>query len=308
MIAADEARLGLLQRLWIYQAERFPLGKTAVLLAVFTAAGLSLSAHLGQRPLPPLFTFIAVWLVAIVFLFQLRVADEFKDFEDDSRYRPERAVPRGLVTRGLLLRLALGAGALAALLTLGISPLLLVPLALTWAWLGLMTAEFFVPAWLKARPLLYLVSHMAIMAFIDFYVTAAEWLPHSALPPAGIWIFVLLSCVNGCVLEFGRKTWALENERAGVETYSALYGPARSALIWAGCCALSFILLGTIGMLAGAGLVVWCVGLVVLAPVLVLAGSFIRRPDAAGQKRIDLAAGLWVFACYAIVGLAGPLS
>ena len=32
-----------------------------------------------------------------------------------------------------------------------------------------MTAEFFVPEWLKARPFLYLVSHMAIMPFIDLY-------------------------------------------------------------------------------------------------------------------------------------------
>ena len=29
---------------------------------------------------------------------QLRIADEFKDFDEDSRYRPYRPVPRGLVT------------------------------------------------------------------------------------------------------------------------------------------------------------------------------------------------------------------
>ncbi len=45
-----------------------------------------------------------------------------------------------------------------------------------------------------------------------------------------------------------------------------------------------------------------------LLPILWLAGLFMRQPDVAGQKRIDLAAGLWVFACYVMVGLAGPLS
>lgn len=303
-----ETQLSLPQRLWLYQAERFPLLKTAVLLAVFTAAGLSLSAHLGARPLPSPWVFVAVWLVAIGFLFQLRVADEFKDFDDDRRYRPERPVPRGLVSLKLLRRLALATAGVAVLLTLGITPLLLVPLLLVWLWLGLMTAEFFVPAWLKARPLLYLVSHMAILAFIDFYVTAAEWLPNSTLPPPGIWVFVILSCVNGCVLEFGRKTWAPQSERQGVETYSALYGPSRSALIWAGCCVLSYILVGSIGTLAGSGLIIWAVGLVALLPVLWLATRFVRQPDVAGQKRIDLAAGLWVFVCYVLAGLAGPLS
>lgn len=308
MSTTAEVGLSPMQRLWIYQAERFPLAKTAVLLAVFAAAGLSLSAHLGGRSLPPIWVFVAVWLVAIGFLFQLRVADEFKDFDDDSRYRPERPVPRGLVSLKLLRRLGLATAALAIVLSATISPPLLLPLALVWLWLGLMTAEFFVPAWLKARPLLYLVSHMAIMAFIDFYVTAAEWLPHSALPPPGIWIFVILSGVNGCVLEFGRKTWAPESERPGVETYSALYGPGRSAAIWAGCCVLSYILVGCIGTLAGAGIVIWVLGLAALLPVLWLAGRFMRQPDLVGQKRIDLVAGLWVFACYVMVGLAGPLS
>jgi len=308
MSPTAEAGLSLVQRLRIYQAERFPLGKTAVLLAVFTAAGLTLSAHLGARPLPSAWVFIAVWLVAIGFLFQLRVADEFKDFDDDSRYRPERAVPRGLVSLRLLRRLGLATAGLSVVLTFSISPLLLVPLVLAWLWLGLMTAEFFVSAWLKARPLLYLVSHMAILAFIDFYITAAEWLPNTALPPPGIWVFVILSCVNGCVLEFGRKTWAPESEREGVETYSALYGPRRSVAIWAGCCILSYLLVGSIGTLAGAGLIIWGAGLVALLPVLWLAVRFARQPDLVGQKRIDLAAGLWVFVCYVLAGLAGPLS
>ena len=33
-----------------------------------------------------------------VFFLQLRIADEFKDFAEDSRFRPYRPVPRGLVT------------------------------------------------------------------------------------------------------------------------------------------------------------------------------------------------------------------
>ncbi len=308
MTAAAEARLSLLARLWIYQAERFPLGKTALLLAVFTASGISLSAHLEGRPLPGVWIFVAAWLVAIIFFFQLRAADELKDLEDDSRYRPERPVPRGLVSLRLIILLALAGAVIAAGLTVSISPRLIGPLLLVWLWLGLMTVEFFVPAWLKARPILYLVSHMAIMAFIDFYVTAAEWLPHATLPPPGIWVFVVLSCVSGCVLEFGRKTWAPESERVGVETYSALFGPARSATIWASCCVLSYVLLGTLGELVGAGWLVWPAGAVALAPVLALAWSFARRPSVGGQKRIDLASGLWVFACYAVAGLAGPLS
>ena len=304
MSATSVPAAGLLSRLWTYQAERFPLGKTALLLAVFSAASISLSAHLADRPLPSAWTFVAVWLVAIVLFFQLRAADEFKDLEDDRRYRPERPIPRGLVSLRLILRLAAGAGVIAILLTLSVTPLLVVPLLLVWLWLGLMTAEFFVPAWLKARPLLYLVSHMAIMAFIDFYVTAAEWLPHAPLPPPGIWVFVLMSCVNGCVLEFGRKTWAPANEREGVETYSALYGPRVSVAVWAGCCLVAWVLLSIVGASAGAGWIAALLGALMLVPVLLAARAFARAPTGAGQQWIDRLAGLWVLACYAIAGFA----
>jgi len=87
---------------------------------------------------------------------------EVKDFEDDARFRPERPIPRGLVSLRLIVGLALALGVAAALLTLALDARLLFTLAAVWIWLGLTNAEFFAPRWLKARPFVYLVSHMAI--------------------------------------------------------------------------------------------------------------------------------------------------
>jgi 4-hydroxybenzoate polyprenyltransferase len=303
-LAESERELSLVQRLWIYQRERFPLGRTSLLLLVFSAASISLSAHLAGRALPSVWTFVAIWLAVVLVFFQLRAADEYKDFDEDARYRTERAVPRGLVSLKLVLWLAVGAALVIVALTLSIAPKLLVPLCLLWLWLGLMTAEFFVPAWLKARPFVYLVSHMAIMAFIDFYVTAAEWLPHAPLPPAGIWIFVVLSCVNGCVLEFGRKIWAPQNERTGVETYSGLLGPCRAAQIWIGLCVLAWALLSFIGFLAGGSWITLILGALALIAVGIVGLQFMRSSTPQLQGRLDTAAGLWVLACYAIAGFS----
>ena len=44
-----------------------------------------------------------------------------------------------------------------------------------WLWFALMTKEFFAAQWLKARPILYLVSHMAILPLIDLMLTSLEW-------------------------------------------------------------------------------------------------------------------------------------
>ncbi len=297
-----EAEASLWRRLWLYQAERFPLGKTALLLAAFSASSIAVSAHLGGRTLPHWGTFVAAWLVAIVFFFQLRACDEYKDLEDDRLYRPERPIPSGLVSLRLILWLAGLAAIVATGLTLTITPLLLVALVLVWAWLGLMTAEFFVPEWLKARPFLYLVSHMAIMAFIDFYLTGAEWLPHGWSPPAGMWVFLGLSLVNGCVLEIGRKTWAPANERLGVETYSFLLGPSRSAQLWLAVGALAWALLLVIGFLVGAPLTIGGLSGIMLVAMAVTVWRFVGEPSPAGQSRIDSLAGFWVLSCYLLAG------
>ena len=47
---------------------------------------------------PSVLAIVVAVLVLFGFFFQLRVADEHKDNEDDTKYRPERPVPRGLVT------------------------------------------------------------------------------------------------------------------------------------------------------------------------------------------------------------------
>lgn len=302
MTASSDPPISLLKALWIYQAERFPLLRTGFLLAVFSAASLCVSAHLGGRPLPPLTTFIAIWAVIFLLFFQMRVCDEIKDYEDDLRFRPERPIQRGLISLGLIKTLGFASAPLMAVLTWLVAPDLLLFLALVWLWLGLMTVEFFAPQWLKARPFLYLVSHMAIMPLIDLFITAAEWLPSGAGAPNGLSFFIALSAANGCVIEIGRKVWAPENERPGVETYSSLLGPRRSAFLWAGFASAAYLLLLGVGHVAGALLLIALLGAAALVLVILTARSFARDPTAALQKKIDQLSGLWVLACYSLAG------
>lgn len=308
VVRHPRAGASLWKRLWLYQAERFPLAKTGILLAVFSAASISVSAQLGGRPLPPPATFAALWLVSVIIFFQMRACDEWKDLEDDLRFRPERPIPSGLVSLQLILSLAALCALIVAALTAFVSIRLLLPLLLVWLWLGLMTFEFCAPAWLKRRPLLYLVSHMAIMPLIDLLVTAAEWLPAGLSPPPGLWLFLILSFVNGCVLEVGRKVWAPESERQGVETYSWLLGPARAAWVWLALCGFAWILLAGVGYHVGAPLFVAVPGFVALCGAAWVARGFVANPTAAIQKRVDTVAGLWVFVCYCLAGFAPLLA
>src|SRR5690606_2728888 len=100
------------------------------------------AARTSGSPTPPAWAFVVAFLLALLVFLQLRIADEFKDAEDDRRYRPERPVPRGLVSLRELLAVGVAAGAMALALAFSLSPLVAVLLLLVWAWGALMAIEF----------------------------------------------------------------------------------------------------------------------------------------------------------------------
>lgn len=295
---------GFAARLWVYQAERFPLVKTIPLLAAFSAASVTLSAVLGGRGLPSLWAYLAAFGLVFILFFQLRVCDEIKDGADDAMYRPERPIPRGLVSLREIVWLGVVTVPVAIVIAWAAEVLWL--LALVWLWLAAMTFEFGVPDWLKARPVVYLLSHMAIMPLIDLMLTGVEWTQSGAPAPA-LWLFLALSFSNGCVLELGRKLWAPESERVGVETYSKLWGPRQATVIWWLFVAASFALLLGVGIATGHAFVIGGIGALGLLACLWVGHAYRTAPTPAAEKHVDTIAGLWVFLCYVTAGFVPVL-
>ena len=148
-------------RWWIYQRERFPIFAHGPLIIIFCMAVMFFSAlQQDQFVLPDLVRICAAVVTTLILFFQLRVADEFKDFEIDSKYRPERPVPRGLVTLHELARLAYAGAAIQFLIAVFIDVGLLPILAAVWAYMALMTKEFFAPEWLRKHPAIYLLRRL----------------------------------------------------------------------------------------------------------------------------------------------------
>lgn len=291
------------QILWAYQKERFPLAKTGPLLAVFSSASISVSAELAGRPMPGIGAFVAGFILALLIFFQMRVCDEVKDLEDDRRYRPDRPIPRGLISLRAVVTLGLVTVPIAALTALAWHPPTLGLLALVWLWLALMTVEFGVPQWLKARMVPYLLSHMAIMPLIDLLLTGLEWMPSGA-PAPGLILFLLLSFVNGCVIEIGRKLWAPESEIKGVDSYSGLWGPKRAVMIWSAIVVVSFVLLIGVASLTHALWITAPLGAIGALLCLHAARRYAQDPSVKAQARMDSLSGGWVFLCYALAGFA----
>jgi 4-hydroxybenzoate polyprenyltransferase len=291
-------------RFWIYQAERFPVFGHGLLIAAFSFSAVSFSTLLrGQVEWPGAGTVLVGFASAFLFFLQLRLADEFKDFEEDSRYRPYRPVPRGLVT----LRQLGVLGALTALIQLGLAlwldPALLPLLLLVWGYLALMSKEFFARDWLKARPITYMWSHMLIVPLIDFYTTACDWLVAGEIVPhSGLAWFLVVSFFNGIVIEIGRKIRAPQDEELGVETYTVLWGRSRAVMAWLGALFLTalsaWLAAREIGFARPVG---WLLAVLLVIGLLV-ALRFLGRPVTGHAKLIETMSGMWTILMYLSVG------
>jgi hypothetical protein len=273
------------------------------LVAVATFAALAYSrAARGEVGFPRL-EFVVGTLTLLVFFFLLRVLDEHKDVGTDADHRPELPVPRGLVSLRELRWVAGGTLGLVVVLNLALDAVLLAPVAVVLAWAALMTREFFVAAWLRARPLAYLLSHMVVMPLIFLYATTLDWLVAGAPPPPGLPVFLALAFLNGLVIEVGRKLRAPGEEREGVETYTWAWGTARAARVWLGILAAALVA----GTLAGRAIEAGTLTLIALTPLAMAAAlpasQFLRAPLPGLGRRVEVASGLWVLACYATFGV-----
>lgn len=292
-------------RWWVYQRERFPLAAHGPLIAAFSFCAVSFSHMLRQAPgLPAWPGVLVAFITCLIFFIQLRIADEFKDYADDLRWRPYRPVQRGLVRlRELGVLFALG-----CVIQLGLAVWLEVRLVavllIAWLYLAGMCREFGLGERLKQRPLLYMVSHMMIMPLVDLYATACDWLAAGLLrPPLGLGWFLAASFFNGMVIEIGRKIRSPQDEEEGVSTYSAVWGIRRASAAWLGvlaaaaaCATLAAMNIGAQWIVGGTLAVLWCIA----AALVYWMNS---QPLAGRGRRVEQWSGVWTLALYLSLGL-----
>ena len=304
----------LLQRFWIYQRERFPLVSQGLLIGVISLCSVmfsmllrdaATSASLGSSLLLPHFALALLVAIgsALGFFFQMRVADEFKDYDTDLQYRPYRPVQRGLITLRELAWLAGGMMVVQLGLSLWLDVRMVLPLLLVWGYMGLMRQEFFVRDWLRHHAVAYMLSHLVIAPLIFFYITACDWLVAGATPMLGLFWFLAAAFFNGIFYEIGRKIRAPQNEETGVETYSQLWGRPTAIAVW-------WLMLALAGVCAAvaARTIHFFMPVIVLVSVLLLITGwlgvrFLQQPRPAAGETIQTFSGLAMMALYLSLGV-----
>ena len=239
----------------IYLNERFPLGKNSFFVLIFTLSGYIYTSLLYNSKIMYLFTngvkigifqykIIALFIIIFMFFFQLRITDEFKDYEEDLKYRPYRPVQRGVISLKTLRKIGIATVIIQIMLAHVIDPEIIYFMIFVWIYMFLMAKEFFIKKWLTKRILIYALSHVVIMVFITLVIVEAT----QYIVPKNIFdVFILqryrhnidfaliplfaLNYLNGIVLEIGRKMRRADEEEHGVQTYNKLWGRKKAVVV-----------------------------------------------------------------------------
>lgn len=297
----QENQASFLKRFYIYQKERFPFLGHGLLVAAFSFSAISYSricrGVAGFVPWPVLLVGIST---TITLFLLVRIFDEFKDKDDDAKYRQHLPVPRGLVSLKELAWVGTAVFVFQLLLNIYFFPQMLWLYALVIVYLCLMGKEFFIAEWLKKHQLWYVISHMLIIPLVDMYASGLDWLLEGSTAPGGLIFFFIVSFMNGIVLEIGRKIRVPENEE--FNTYSTLLGAGKATRLWLLMLAITLIFAIAACYYAGYGMwgimILGVIFLLCMAPALL----FLLKQNRSRAKAIEIASAIWTIGMYLSLG------
>lgn len=286
------------KRLRAYMRERFPLFGHVLLIISYYSSNQFLAKVLTHPDEPMQYTARSLLgaLTLLFFFFHLRVFDEHKDFEEDSRFHPNRVLQRGVITLADLRRLAAVAIVGEFLFAFAAWPEAFVALTIAFAFSLLMLKEFFAAEWLRRHFLVYATSHMLLMPLVSLMVFsfATRRMPWEA-PPV-FWLYAFVGFFVTFNVEVSRKIRAPQDEIEGLDSYSKIFGTYGASWIVLGLRLIDTTLVSIVGYFIGVS--PWFY-VAVTTLFLVTLGTFIRfrlNTSTRTAKALERNAGIYLIA------------
>lgn len=215
----------MLNRLKVYIEEMYPIiPRFIVSLLMVAVQYFGVIAFASTKP-SYRFSWADLGVVYTIFsfLFLLRIADEFKDYEKDLINYPERALPSGRVLKKDLW--ALGIVLLISMVIINlILPQAISPFLLVIFYGFLMTVWFFQRDKIEPSLVLALITHNPVQLLLSYYVI--HYVCNQYELPIWTWQNVCLALtlyIPALLWEVSRKIKAPEDENQYV-TYSQVWG------------------------------------------------------------------------------------
>ena len=222
--------MNVIKKWYTYQKERFPVLALgiyilSIVIAVFFYANNCCNETINYMQILPMF------VVSFLHFLMVRIVDEFKDYEEDCKYRPYRPVPRGLVTLKelrvlFIICFIIQITTMCVCSKTGILYSVLAWLGL-WVFFGLMTKSYFIKKYLEKHIVLEVILDELMMPIMMICISTLTNMPEiMQLVP----LLILGYCASA-IIEVARKIRSKENEENGVKTYTAVLGIPKAILL-----------------------------------------------------------------------------
>lgn len=267
-------------RLYTYTQERFPLVSYTLLIAsYFFALALSVLTYFknplapGHLLIPWKPTFAAFIFIYLIF-FHLRVFDELKDYADDFLARPDRPLPRGLLSKREMFYIALFTISIEMIIAFIFNFSLVALITILYSLL--MLREFGIKNYLKRHIMIYAYSHELLFWFFTttiIYALNLLNMPNlmelvSVSTDRFTISYTLYSISSFLIFEICRKLRLPSDENRHIETYSQVFGLRKASWIALGHGVFTAIFWGLICHLLGITFYhywyLWLIALVVI--------------------------------------------
>jgi len=220
-----------LKRFIEFQNERLQIG-----ILMFTTTAVVLSSVAVSLPKGEMiFNFIPEIITSIItlllFMFHIRVLDEHKDYEFDSKFHKDRPVQRGLITlKELLITDIIGLFVI-FLINLFFPIRAITFLLIAFGYTLIAGKEFFIKKWIRKRFYLYNFLNLLQLLFLQFYLYSLIN-PNFSFGNPLLSIHFIFVLFNVGIIEFARKLKSSSEETKAKDTYSSRLGIKKSVLFY----------------------------------------------------------------------------
>lgn len=250
---------------------------------------------------------IPMFIVTFLQFLMVRIVDEFKDYEEDCKYRPYRPVPRGLIKLKELKILFIICIILQLILTITCSQNGILYLIILWVFFALMSKGFFIKKILDKHLLLEVTLDELILPIMILYL--ANFIPQIYLNynssadltiansiifvDPNVWKILVMAYIISWIVEVARKIRCKEDEEEGVKTYTAILGIGKAmGLIFV----LETLLMLVQGTILGQKNYIWILALYILANIPNI--LFAKKKTKKMAKLAELSANIYIAIVY----------
>lgn len=290
--------MNFIKKWYIYQKERFPILAYSSYIFAIVFAVFCYNSYLLNSQWKDFKLLIGLFAVTFLQFLMVRIVDEFKDYEEDCKYRPYRPVPRGLISLKELKVLFIICIILQVSITFFMSKTLLITfiiLGILWLFFAIMSKSFFMKKFLEKHILIEVALDELMMPILVIYLSSFFSNGDDLFTNSMQQLLPLLcmSYTISWIVEIARKVRCKEDEENGVKTYTAVFGIKGAMFI---LCILQWILFILHTIILGKERIIITMALFVIVSTLDL--LFAIKQNKVYSKLVELIANIHVLIVY----------